>query len=222
MSSSGLIRWGGVVAMLSGVLGTVYFPFHAAAYLATVEEAAPLVPWTGAFRSFFEPLLSFASPDDVYMTYGMIAPLVTLGFLAGVAALHARQAAHAGRLEKWGFRVAFAGTVLGALGSIGAYWIGSVWWGVVNISFLAFLVPALLLFVVGFPLFGIGTLRTKVAPRLGAWLLTVGGLPGIPLLTLLAGQLTPGLLLLNLGWIVLGYALWSRGGVLARQPQRVS
>lgn len=158
---SNLIRWGGMVAMLSGVLGIVYFPFHAATYLATVEDPAPLVPWTGAFRSSFEPFLSFASPDDVYIAYGMIAPLVTLGFVAGLAALHAPQSAHAVRLEKWGFRVALVGTVLGVLGSIVAYWIGSIWWGATGIAFFTFLVPALLLLSIGFPLFGAGTLRAK-------------------------------------------------------------
>jgi hypothetical protein len=108
--------------------------------------------------------------------------------------------------------VALAGAVLGTLGSIGAYWIGSVWPGAVNFSFLAFLVPALLLFNIGFPLFGFGTLRAKVAPRLGAWLLTVGGFPGMFLLTFLLGNLGIGMVLLNLAWVVLGYALWSGKG----------
>jgi len=143
---------------------------------------------------------------------------MVFGWMAGLLALHARQAASAGRLEKWGFRVAFTGTVLGTLGGIGAYWIGSVWWGAVGFSFLAFLIPALLLFGIGFPLFGIGTLRAKVAPRLGAWLLIVGGLPGMILLNIVLGQITLGLVLLNLAWVVLGYALFSEEIAPARQP----
>jgi hypothetical protein len=103
---------------------------------------------------------------------------MVLGWIAGLLALHARQAASAGRLERWIFRPAFTGVVLGTLGGIGAYRIGSVWWGVVDFSFVAFLVPMLLLVGVGFPLFGVGTLRAKAAPRLVAWLLIVGGLPG--------------------------------------------
>ena len=99
---------------------------------------------------------------------------------------------------------------------------GTVWWGAVNFSFLAFLVPALLLFNIGFPLFGAGTLRAKVAPWLGAWLLTVGGFPGIFLLTFLIGQITAGLVLLNLSWVVLGYALFSEAGVSAKRPARVA
>ena len=114
--------------------------------------------------------------------------------------------------------MASTGTVLGTLGGIGAYWIGSVWWGVADFSFVAFLVPMLLLVGVGFPLFGVGTLRAKAAPRLGAWLPIVGGLPGVILLNIVPGQLTLALLPINLAWVVLGYALFSGKAVPARQP----
>ncbi len=208
--------------MLGGILGILYSPFYALAYFATEDGAesleAPLAAaWAGALRPILEPLLTFAPPEVVYLTYGKAFSFVILGWMAGLLALHTRQAPHAGRLEKWGFRVAFAGTVLAALGSIGVYWIGSVWWGAVNISFLAFMVPSLLLFSIGFPLFGIGTLRAKMAPRLGAWLLIVGGLPGMFVLSFLLGQLSLGLLLINFAWVVLGYALWSSQGEAVRQ-----
>ncbi len=218
MSSSNFIRWAGLVAMLGGIVGILYSPFYALAYFATEEGAssleAPLATaWAGAVRPILEPFLTFAPPEVVYLTYGKSFSFVVVGWMAGLLALHARQATHAGRLERWGFRVAFAGTVLGLLGSIGVYWI----WGAIDLLFLSFMVPALLLFSIGFPLFGAGTLRTKVAPRLGAWLLIVGGLPGIFLLTFLLGQLTMGLLLLNLAWVVLGYTLWSERVAPVRQ-----
>jgi hypothetical protein len=203
--SSNLIRRGGLAAMVGGILGLLHSPFYAVAYFATEGgaeslEAPWVAAWSGAFRSLFEPLLTFAPPGEVYLTYGKLFLFMFLGWLVGLLALHARQTVRAGRLEKWGFRVALAGAVLGTLGSIGAYWIGSVWRGAVNFSFLALLVPALLLFNIGFPLFGFGTLRAKVAPRLGAWLLTVGGFPGIFLLTFLLGNLGVGMVLLNLAW----------------------
>lgn len=116
----------------------------------------------------------------------------------------------------------FTGTVLGTIGGIGVYWVGSFWWGIIDFSFLAFMVPTLLLFGVGFPLFGVGTLRAKAVPRLGAWLLIVGGLPGMILLNIALGQLTLGLLLLNLAWIILGYALFSEKVTPARQPAPAS
>lgn len=213
--------------MLGGIVGILYSPFYALAYFATEEGAASLeaplaAAWAGTLRPILEPFLTFAAPEVVYLTYGKFFSFVVLGWIVGLLTLHARQTPHAGRLERWGFRVAFAGTVLGLLGSIGVYWIGTVWWEIVDFFFIAFMVPALLLFSIGFPLFGVGTLRAKVAPRLGAWLLIVGGLPGIFLLTFLLGQLTLGLLLLNIAWVVLGYTLFSEASASANRPARVA
>ncbi len=61
-----------------------------------------------------------------------------------------------------------------------------------------------------------------MVPRLGTWLLTVGGFPGIFLLTFLTGQLTLSLVLLNLAWVVLGYTLFSEASASAKRPARVS
>ncbi len=223
MDSSKLTRRGGLAAMVGGVVGIAYSPFYALAYFATPEgaeslEAPWVAAWAGVLRPVLEPLLTFASPEVVYLTYGKFFSLMVFGWMAGLLALHARQAANAGRMEKWGFRVAFAGTVFGTLGGIVAYWIGSVWWGAAGIAFGAFLVPALLLFGVGFPLFGIGTLRAKVARRPGAWLLIVGGLPAMILLDIVLGQLALALMPLNLAWVVLGYALFSEKVAPAPQP----
>jgi hypothetical protein len=68
--------------------------------------------------------------------------------------------------------------------------------------------------MIGISLFGIGTLQTNEVPRLGAWLLVLGGFPGIPLLAYLVGRFSGGILLLDVAWIVLGYALWSAGAVV--------
>lgn len=221
------IRRGGLAAMLGGIVGILYAPFYALAYFATADGAESLeAPWVAAWvdvvRPVLDPLLTFAPPETVYLTYGKCFSLMVLGWMAGLLALHTRQAANAGRLEKWGFRVAFVGTVLGALGGIGAYWIGPFWWAAVGISFGAFLVPALLLFGIGFPLFGIGALRAKAASRPGAWLLIVGGLPAMILLDIVLGQLSLALLPTNLAWIILGYALFSEKVAPVRQPAPAS
>ncbi len=221
--SSNLIRWGGLAAMLGGIVGILYSPFYALAYFATEDgaeslEASWVAAWAGALRPILEPFLTFAPPEVVYLTYGKFFSLMVLGWMAGLLALHTRQAANAGRLERWGFRVTFAGAVLGFLGSIGVYWI----WGAIDLLFFTFMVPGLLLFIIGFPLFGAGTLRAKVAPRLGAWLLTVGGFPGIFLLTFLTGQLTLGLLLINIAWVVLGHSLYSEASASAKRSVRVA
>jgi hypothetical protein len=210
MSPSNLIRRGGLAALVGGVIGILYFPFHACAYFATQDGSAALdAPWVAVwaepFTRVFDPLLTFAPPHEVYTTFGKILVLVVLGFLVGVLALHSRQGARAGRLEKWGFRVSLLGSVLGTIGAFGEYYTPYL-----DFSFLAFSAPGILLLMFGSLLFGIGTLRAGMVPRLGAWLLTLGGFPGIVLMTVLVGHLSGGLLLLDFAWVVLGYALWTQ------------
>jgi hypothetical protein len=222
LASSRFIRWGGLAAMLGGILGILISPLLSVAWFATEGGAEslenPLVAgWAEPFARTFSPLLTFASPDAVYLTYGKVFLFVFLGFLVGLLALHARQAPRAGGLEKWGFPVALVGTVLLVVGLIGAFWVGAV-----GFSYFAFVVPGYLLMSVGWTLFGIGTLRARVAPLLGAWLLILGGFPGFFVITILLGQHNSmGWLLVALAWIVLGYALWSASDMPAGQPSRV-
>jgi hypothetical protein len=206
---------------VGGVIGILYFPFHASAYFATQDGSAALdAPWVAVwaepFTRVFDPLLTFAPPHEVYTTFGKILVLVVLGFLAGVLALHSRQGARAGRLEKWGFRVLLLGSVLGTLGVFGEYYTPYL-----DFSFLAFSAPGILLLMFGSLLFGIGTLKAGMVPRLGAWLLTLGGFPGIVLMTVLVGHLSGGLLLLDFAWVVLGYALWMQRVAPAVSSPRV-
>jgi hypothetical protein len=200
--------------MVGGIVGVLYSPFYALAYFATEDGAVSLetpwvAAWAGAVRPVLEPFITFAAPEVVYLTYGKLFSLVILGWIAGLLALHARQSTSAGGLEKWGLshrpcrdrngRSRQHRRLLGGkrLVESGRYLVlGVPGTGIAPIQR-------------GVPLFGVGTLRAKVAPRLGAWLLTVGGFPGIFLLAFLTGQLTLGLLLLNLGWVFVGYRLWS-------------
>jgi hypothetical protein len=232
MHSPKLIRGGGLAAMLGGILGLLASPFLSVAWFATQggasSSANPLVTvWTEPFTHIFSPLLTFAPPDTVYMTYGKVVSLVALGFLAGLVALHARQTSRAGRLEKWGFRVTFGGVALSIVGFIGTLWLGSIWPGLMDIAFLAFLFPGQVLMMIGWSLFGVGTLMANVAPRLGAWLLIVGGLPGFFVITSLLGQHNSmGLMLIFLAWVILGYSLFSETSAevsaQAKRPARVA
>jgi hypothetical protein len=222
MSTSNRIRWSGLASLLGGLLGIVYFPFHATAYFATADGAETLASpwiaaWSGTFRRLAGSSLTFAPPDVVYTTYGKVSPFVLLGFLAGLLALHRWQAARAGRLERWGFRVALVGNVMGILGALGEYYTGAL-----DFSFLALSLPGLLLYTIGATLFGIGTLRTQVAPRVGAWLLIAGGFPGVFVLTVVLGHFSAGLLLLDIAWVVLGAALWSAGSQQTGVQPKVS
>lgn len=228
------VRWGGLAAMLGGVLGILYFPFAALAYFATKDgakfaDSPPVAAWTRVVKPLVKPFLGFASPEYVYLSIGSLVVFVILGLLAGLLALHARQAAYAGRLEKWSFRMALVGNVLLTVGVLGEYWVGGLVFAlsgshsafVTDASYMAFSLPGLLFFMFGSTLFGIGTLRARVTPRPGTWFLIVGGFPGMILLAILVGHWGGAFVLLDLAWIVLGYSLWSEKTVPVAQAARV-
>jgi len=220
------VRSAGLAAMAGGALGLLNAPLYSLAYFATDDgapsaESASVQAWAEPARELLAPLLSFASPDTVYLTYGKLFLFVWIGMLAGLVGLHARHAGHAGRLERWGFRTSLVGLLLLVIGAFGAYWLE-----LVETSFAAFLVPGLVLLTFGATLFGLGTWRADVAPRAGAALLIVGGFPGTFLISELA-TLGGGLVLLYLAWLVLGHSLWTAtatpayGATAASAPPRV-
>ncbi|HEV2093833.1 MAG TPA: hypothetical protein VGR18_11775 [Rubrobacter sp.] len=83
-------------------------------------------------------------------------------------------------------------------------------------------------FYVGTVLFGIGTLRARALPGLGALLLFIWFPLGFVISSMLQlvgvpeGLAFSGMTgLLGAGWVVLGYALWSQRGAVGTQPRRV-
>jgi hypothetical protein len=215
MKTSDIVHRGGLAAMVGGMIGIVWAPLYALAHFAIEDsevQAAPppLVAWHHAARPLLEPLLTFASPNVVYLTYGKVALIMCLGWLAGTIALHARQAGHAGQLEKWSFRLVVAAVSWFIAGTVGAYWVGSLVPQAGDFSFFIFILPGVLLMTIGWPLFGIATLRSGVVPRWTGWLLTLGWFPAWVALATVFGQLSVGTLLLNVAWIGVGYALWAR------------
>jgi hypothetical protein len=226
MESRSLVRRGGLVAMVAGIVGVLFAPLYALAYFRTedggdsLSEFAPLVPWHEALGPVLDPLLTFASPDTVYLTYGKLWLVVSLGWLAGTLALHAWQSSRAGRAERWGFGVVVVALSLLTAGVVGAYFVSDVEPAALDASFTWLMVPAFALMTVGCPLFGAGALRAGVAPKAGAWLLTLGWFPGFALLTVLLGQLTAATLLFQVAWIVLGQAMWSQARSRSVDPVR--
>jgi hypothetical protein len=201
------VRWTGLAAMVGGALGLVFTPLYSLAYFATDDGAADaksalVRAWAEPARELLDPLLTFASPDVVRLTYFKLFLFITIGMLAGVVGLHASQAQHSGRLERWGFRASFVGLLLLTTGAFSGYWPP-----LLDFSFVAFILPGLLLLVIGSPLLGLGTWRAGVAPRIGACLLIVGG-PAAFLINEIA-TLGGSLVLIYLAWVALGHSLWS-------------
>lgn len=211
MSSSNLTRYGGLAAMAGGALGVLIAPLITSAYSLTEEGTTP--PWEPALSDALTPLFGFASPEAVYAAYGKLYFFVFVGLLLGLIGLYVSRREVAGRLERWGFYLSFAGISLNLFGNVFDYWYGG---GVGDSTpdFLGFLLGTLLgllLMFLGFTVLGIALLRASEAPRAGAWLLALT-LPGFVLLGFLGFENIPSgpALWFCFAWLALGYALWSR------------
>lgn len=226
MSSSSLIRWGGIAAILGGIVEILVAPLINSAYSMTEIGADLVPPWEPALSNALGPMIAFAPPEAVYETYGKFHLLVFLGLLLGLLGLRTWRGGRAGRLERWGYRLSFVGLVLNVPGNVLDYWVpgnsaigefGSVGdWG-----FLLGTMLGLLLLVVGSILLGAALVRAGEA-RLPAWLL-VFALPGAVLLGLLGFANAPAnpMLWYGFAWLLLGRFLWTRSSERAGQPARV-
>jgi hypothetical protein len=83
--------------MVGGVLGILLSPLYSLAYFATDEVASSEEPsWADPARDLLDPLITFASADAVYLTYGKLFLFVWASMLAGLVGLHASHAARPG------------------------------------------------------------------------------------------------------------------------------
>lgn len=200
-----LVRSGAIALMAAGVLGGVALCFHPDEFVPGCLQTAAWKPVHGALLVAF--LLS----------------------VPGVLAIHLAQADKAGRLGRWGFRLAFVGSILSVslvvceafvlpvidasrphpdalmvlldpAGPLGA--LGMLFFSVVPV------------WIFGYVLLGIAVVRAGVLPRASGWLL--GGaslLTAVPVHFL--GGLGPAVHLLSgisLGaaWAWLGFAVHAR------------
>lgn len=212
MPTTNTIRWGGLAAMLGSALGIVIAPVITSAYSMTEDGAGHAPPWEPALGNLLGPLLAFASPETVYVTYGKAYVLVFFGLLLGLASLYGWRRGLAGRLERWGFGLSFVGLVLNLFGNVPDYWMGE---GTIfeDVGFLVGTALGLLVLMVGSIVLGIALLRARAAPRLAAWLLILAP-PGTFVLNLIGFSNLPSgpALWFSIAWLVLGLLLWSNKG----------
>jgi hypothetical protein len=157
--------------------GLVAGQFHAMARHQTADGKSDLDSsltsfWSNPARDLFQPVLDWADPDVVYVTWGKIWLPVFLAFT--LCAFVVRRRRQPRGFEKWAWRIALTGYV-GACASVAAeYWSqwNSVDQGMVDAVFLV-TAPFLLLTMVGSTLLGIALLRRGMRPALSAWLLTL-------------------------------------------------
>jgi hypothetical protein len=166
----------GRLAWVMAWVGLVVGQFHAMARHNTADGKQDLHVWTTRVwsdpaREFFKPLLDWANPDAVYLTYGKIWLPVFVAFT--LCAFVVRRTRQPVGFEKWAWRLALTGYVLACVGVFCDYW---TQWSTYNAFFdIAFLLtlPGLLLTLLGSTVLGIALLRRGFVPRSSAWLLAL-------------------------------------------------
>lgn len=176
----------GRIAWAAAWFALVMGQLHALARHATADGKADLDSpltraWAKPAAHALRPLLDWASPDTVYVTYGKLWLPVFVAFtLAAFVAYRRRQPRG---FEKWAWRVVLVAYV-GACASVaGEYWTqwGSTNQGLLDAVFLA-TAPFVLLTLLGSTVLGITLLVRRHRPVLPAVLLALS-LPGAILIT---------------------------------------
>jgi hypothetical protein len=194
MSSSDLVRWGGLAGILAGLAWAVSGIVH----FALVYPEAGTGP-TGSLSD--------------YLIEGAHA-VAEAGMLGALLGLRARQAPRYGWLGAVGFALAFLGSaLLCAITVIAIITKGALGEAVLGTIFIS----GVLGWLVGFPLLGVATLRARVMPRWCGVLL----IAYFPLFAFLLSSYGWGGIALGLLWVALGYVLWSWRSTTAEQPSRV-
>lgn len=193
--SSNTTRWGAVAAILGGILWIV-------SSIITASKPRGCIG--------LECDVSAMRDSSDVTPFLLLALLLTAVGLAGVA-IRARNTGRFGRLTRAGVALYVFGVALLILG-MGLTAISEAFW--------ILMLPAGLALVTGLTLTGIATLRTGVLPRWAALLLIVGSLA----MLFFNDQTAEALMAIpfGIGWVAVGYALWSGRGEALQHPPRVA
>ena len=156
-------------------------------------------------------------PDDSLL--GIFLWVGFTAWLVGLVALYSRYQARAGRLGKIGLITNIVGIVFLAIGHLGSF--------ILQTDLFLFVVVGTLGLIIGALLFGIAALRAPVLPTWRSLPLATG-LLGLAWIFLTNSETSRGRFLVlrtlfGLGWLLLGYILWSdRSGVAMPAERRIS
>ena len=162
-----LTRWAWITAVATLVVGQL----HALARFRTEDGKSDLdLPLTGFWAEPAgrpsTPLLSWAGPDTVYLTYGKWW-MLALGVMVAAGYMVMRLRAPYGG-ELWGWRLMLVGYALLALGAGAFYWGQWTSYNVLEDIGLWMDLPGALLALVGGTVLGVALLRRGARPRLAA------------------------------------------------------
>lgn len=204
----------GRAALAAAVGGTVLAPIAALSRFATEDgkedlESGAVRAWAEPAADALSPLLDWASPDTVYLTYGKLwTPILVATVLCAFAVRRHRTPTGA---EKWGWRMTLTGLVGITVGVTTSYWTP-----LLDEAFLLTL-PFTLIGMIGAVVLGIGLLRRGFRPRTTGVLLILW----LPAFFLLSSVIAMGAALLPIlwAWAVAGWSLGTGTGAAPRQPR---
>ena len=197
------MRGAGAAAMVGGLGAIAMTPPFAVSFFLAYPGENSLPFWFATAEDRLGPLLSFASPVDVYEVYGRYYNLVYLLFVPMIFVLHHAQASRNIVLERRGFVVLTSGVALTAVGVAGDYWANGAGFPIEALGLLAM--------IVGVTMWGIAGVRSDVLPRLWSWTLLSCG-PGALATSALVGHLPSGpTLSFALAWLIVGTLLLTHG-----------
>ncbi len=160
----------------------------------------------GALMFSLTKARGYVDPDDALLGYFIFTGFTL--WLVGVVALYSRYGPVSGRLGKIGLGTAVVGVVLLAVGHFFSF--------MTNVDLFMLVFLGALALMLGPLLFGIAALRREVLPRYWRALPLLTGLLGFSWLffgTNDTGALTFSFMFLRslfaVGWMLLGYVLWS-------------
>src|SRR6478735_1392103 len=177
----------GRIAWWTAWFGLVIGQLHALARHQTADgkedlHSAIVRAWSDPARDALAPLLDWASPDTVYLTYGKLWLPVFLAFTACAFVVHRRRRPTG--VEKWAWRVTLTAYV-GACVSVAAEFLTKrtkIEDGLLDVIFLAS-IPFVLLTMLGSTFLGVVLLRRGVGLPAVLLALAVPGLVLIPMVT---------------------------------------
>jgi hypothetical protein len=173
----------GRFAWVMAWVGLVVGQLHALSRFATADGKEDLempltTAWAEPATELLAPLLTWAGPNVVYVTYGKVWFPVFLAFTLSALVVYRRR--EPVRFEKWAWRFAITGYVIACAGVFLDYW--TQWTGDYNgdgieatlftIAF-AVTVPGLLLTLLGSTVLGITLLAKRFRPASAALLLAL-------------------------------------------------
>jgi hypothetical protein len=202
--------WSGLAAILGGAIAIALTPAFASAYFIAYPGFDTVPFWVEPLEPHLGPLLTFASPDGVYETYGKVYDLVYLLFLPAVLALHRVHGESPSPTESRGYALLTTGLLAAFVGVAGDYWAD-------GITFLIS-VLGLLIMAVGVTTYGVALHRSRVVPRWCAWMFILCG-PGTLIFMVLIGHIPSGPTFpFAVTWLVLGFMLLLKKGIGPPRP----